>query len=345
MISLIIPVFNAEQTIINTLDSVLKAGAIQEIICVDDGSTDQSVAIMRAWAEAHPSVRLKILQQPNRGAAAARNTGIQHAAGTHLLFLDSDDTLPAECGDVYLKYMERFPECDIYLGKMVHQIHGRNQEIKTQHIPTGRTTLEETPELLQSIGPGAKLYKKDGIQHYFDTDIRFCEEHTFNVPLMTGDVYVFDDIVYEYHLDGDHSITKDVSRFDKYMDDALKVRKDVYQMLPESCKTYYSYRMDGLIVSFFIKRVLQSNPNVSLQPVFLYLEEMLNTKYDEPSFYQIIDFVLLYSDKDNILVMMNWCERHAIKQQSLKYVPGTIRGRLNRSKASVRTVIRKIIAK
>lgn len=89
-VSVIIPVYNAERYLKQCLDSVLAQtlGDI-EVICVDDGSTDGSVAILKSYA-ARDS-RLRLIRQKNRGAGAARNQGLREATGEYLSFLDSDD--------------------------------------------------------------------------------------------------------------------------------------------------------------------------------------------------------------------------------------------------------------
>lgn len=89
-VSVIIPVYNAERYIAQCLDSVLAQTLRDiEIICVDDGSTDGSVAILKRYA-ARDS-RLRLIRQKNAGAGAARNQGLREATGEYLSFLDSDD--------------------------------------------------------------------------------------------------------------------------------------------------------------------------------------------------------------------------------------------------------------
>jgi glycosyltransferase involved in cell wall biosynthesis len=85
--SVIIPVFDRAGTLPATLDSVNSQRFTDfEIIVVDDGSTDGSVAV----AQAYPA-DIKIIEQKNRGPGAARNVGIEHARGKYVCFLDSDD--------------------------------------------------------------------------------------------------------------------------------------------------------------------------------------------------------------------------------------------------------------
>lgn len=89
-ISVIIPVYNAEKYLRECLDSVIEQTLQEiEIICVDDGSTDNSLAILKEYTQ--KDERLKIIEQANRGAGAARNLGMAVALGEYLAFLDADD--------------------------------------------------------------------------------------------------------------------------------------------------------------------------------------------------------------------------------------------------------------
>ena len=89
-VSVIIPVYNAEKYLRACLDSVVAQSLREiEIICVDDGSTDASAAILREYAARDPRVR--VITQENRYAGAARNAGMKIARGDYLSFLDADD--------------------------------------------------------------------------------------------------------------------------------------------------------------------------------------------------------------------------------------------------------------
>lgn len=89
-VSVIIPVYNVEKYLRECLDSVLGQTLKDiEVICVDDGSTDSSLDILREYEQKDP--RVKVLTQPNTNAGAARNHGLRHAKGKYLSFLDSDD--------------------------------------------------------------------------------------------------------------------------------------------------------------------------------------------------------------------------------------------------------------
>lgn len=89
-VSVIIPVYNVEKYLEECLDSIVNQTLKEiEIICIDDGSTDKSLEILKNYAE--KDERIIILQEKNIGAGAARNAGLEIAKGKYLSFLDADD--------------------------------------------------------------------------------------------------------------------------------------------------------------------------------------------------------------------------------------------------------------
>lgn len=89
-LSIIIPVYNVEKYLVKCLDSILVDNTFTgQVICVNDGSTDNSAAILEEYAKRYPNV--EIITQPNAGLSAARNAGIKAAKGEYIVFLDSDD--------------------------------------------------------------------------------------------------------------------------------------------------------------------------------------------------------------------------------------------------------------
>lgn len=101
-ISIIIPVYNAEKYIDECLESVAAQDLAEwEAICIDDGSTDRSLEMIRRWAE--KDGRIKVFSHENHGAGYSRNRGISLAAGEYLFFLDADDRIHDEAvlSDLY----------------------------------------------------------------------------------------------------------------------------------------------------------------------------------------------------------------------------------------------------
>ena len=106
LVSVIVPVYNGEKYLANCLDSILGQDFRDiEVLCIDDGSTDGSAEILRAYAERDGRVR--IITQKNQGVSKARNSGLDAATGEWIAFVDNDDevmpgiwtTLLAKAGD------------------------------------------------------------------------------------------------------------------------------------------------------------------------------------------------------------------------------------------------------
>lgn len=101
VISVVIPVYNVEKYLAKCLDSLLSQTFQKfEAICVDDGSTDDSLQILQQYAA--KDSRIKVFSQKNGGAAKARNFALSKASGTYLMFCDSDDWYePDMCAEMY----------------------------------------------------------------------------------------------------------------------------------------------------------------------------------------------------------------------------------------------------
>lgn len=113
LVSVIVPVYNRENLVGRTIDSILDQTYPDiEVIAINDGSTDGSLDILKDYADRHPG-KIVVVDQQNTGQVRSRNIGIQHARGEYVAFLDSDDTwephklakqLPLFKGDIGLVY-------------------------------------------------------------------------------------------------------------------------------------------------------------------------------------------------------------------------------------------------
>ena len=109
LVSVIIPVYNAEQFLLETLDSVFAQTYTNvEVIAVDDGSTDRSAEIIKSY----PAV--KYIRQKNGGVSNARNTGIKASSGDYIAFLDHDDIWLPEKLKIQVKIASRHRESGIF---------------------------------------------------------------------------------------------------------------------------------------------------------------------------------------------------------------------------------------
>lgn len=105
LVSVIIPVYNAEKTIASCLTSIFNQSfANFEIITVNDGSTDQGAKILGEYEN-----KITIINQKNQGAAAARNAGVKIAQGKYIIFVDSDTQLEPTMLEKMVDTLEKYP--------------------------------------------------------------------------------------------------------------------------------------------------------------------------------------------------------------------------------------------
>ena len=127
-ISIIIPVFNSQDLLINCLNSVKNQTLVDiEIICVDDGSTDNSLEILKDYEK--KDNRFKIIHQENSGAGFARNKGINCSKGEYILFVDSDDFIEDyTCEKLY--HLAKKLDSDLVLFDAVrHMENGKSSNL------------------------------------------------------------------------------------------------------------------------------------------------------------------------------------------------------------------------
>ncbi|MCJ8341353.1 MAG: glycosyltransferase family 2 protein [Cetobacterium sp.] len=141
MISVIIPIYNASDNLESCLRSVLEQTYLDiEIICIDDGSTDTSLKILKKYKEIDN--RIIIITQENKGVSSARNEGIKKAIGTHVIFLDSDDKLPKTA----IYELNNFKNYDLVCGsfrveKKIYELEENEYKDIKQFIINKKNTL------------------------------------------------------------------------------------------------------------------------------------------------------------------------------------------------------------
>lgn len=115
-VSIIIPAYNQAHYLGHAIESALaQTHRDLEVIVVDDGSTDDTAAVAQSFADAH----VRYVYQANRGLSAARNTGLRHAGGEFVSFLDSDDQFLPHKLELLLAELERHPESGLAAGQAI----------------------------------------------------------------------------------------------------------------------------------------------------------------------------------------------------------------------------------
>ncbi len=174
LFSVIIPVYNRPAEICRAVESVLGQTCTDyELIVVDDGSTDNTPAVLEKYHGA-----LRVVRQPNRGVSAARNAGIRAAAGEWLALLDSDDQwLPRKLEDC-AGYIHAHPACRIFQTGEIWIRNGRRVNQMNKHRKEEGDLFERSQELCL-ISPSCVLLQRSlaDEEAMFDERLPVCEDY------------------------------------------------------------------------------------------------------------------------------------------------------------------------
>lgn len=152
-VSVIVPIFNVEDYVIKSVNSVISQTEKDiEIILVDDGSTDNSGKICDDFAE--KDKRVKIIHKKNGGLSSARNAGVNIATGDFVLFLDGDDYLRNDAVEILLRTAQKYPSDFIQFNW---------QEIEKDAVPVSDNTDIEIYQAHKSNELFKNLYKIGGV--------------------------------------------------------------------------------------------------------------------------------------------------------------------------------------
>ena len=130
MISVIIPLYNKQDSITGTIQSVLGQSVTDfELVVVDDGSTDNSVVMVQ---EIHDE-RIRVISKQNGGVCSARNAGIRAAHGEYVALMDADDIWDKDYLKEQLRMVADFPDCHMWGINYAETVEGRI----IRDVPTG----------------------------------------------------------------------------------------------------------------------------------------------------------------------------------------------------------------
>ncbi len=200
-ISVIIPVYNAENYVTKAVESALQIPEVREVLLIEDGSPDNALEICRYLAE--KDSRVKLLRHPDRGnhgAGASRNLGLQNASCPFIAFLDADDFYLPNRFETDKRVFAENPDADgVYNAIGVHHYDPEAQELSSQVFPNQLTTVhtfvqpeELFPSFIQ-LSKGVGYFSLDGltiknnilkqIDYCFNDGLRLHQDTEFMIRL------------------------------------------------------------------------------------------------------------------------------------------------------------------
>ena len=184
LLTVIIPVYKTTLTLDRCIESVLsqQVQGGMEVVLVDDGSPDDCPALCDAWAERDP--RIRVVHQENGGLGAARNAGLDVAAGTFVTFVDSDDYLAPDTYPRLLQRLGQHPDVDV----LEYEVEIRKQQTESCKLsdrkwPDSRQYWLQTRAWWHSYAWN-KIYRRELFDKVRYADRLFCEDMLLLVQLI-----------------------------------------------------------------------------------------------------------------------------------------------------------------
>lgn len=207
LVSIIIPVYNAEKTIDRCINSILNQTYKDfEMLLLNDGSTDASGTICDSYAKKDP--RIRVIRKENSGVSDTRNQGIAMAKGKYIQFLDSDDWVTPEATGVFVRAAEEY-QCDMVIadfyrvvGERVSQKGDIEEEGVMDRAGYAANMMRKPANFYYGV-LWNKFYKRSIIEEYhlkMDNSISWCEDFMFNLEYIrhVQTVYALKIPVYYY---------------------------------------------------------------------------------------------------------------------------------------------------
>lgn len=173
----IIPCFNAERTLEQTLDSVVAQTFTDvKIVAVNDGSTDQTAEILDAFAGKHPGL-LEVLTQKNQGQTVAKNTGIRHSQSKYVAFLDSDDLWDPRKLEQQVQLLDANPHVGMCYTA-AQKIDESNHVFDTINVsPDHRGNCRQAFIIRNNVVASSVLARRSAIEQvgFYDISFAACE--------------------------------------------------------------------------------------------------------------------------------------------------------------------------
>ena len=226
-ISVIIPTFNRAALVSQAIDSALSQTRVpDEIVVVDDGSTDETPEVLSRYGSS-----IRVVRQENRGRSAARNAGIQNSKGDLIVFLDSDDLLTPTSIERRIHYFDSSPDIGVVYGDMhVIDLAGDDLGLHRQYMPGPRPSGFVLSELaLRSFVLMSVIIRRASLgDNLFDVTLEHCEDYDlWRRVAATWQFQYCDEPVAIYRIHDANTIVTQPNRIKEF---ELLVQQRIYAM-------------------------------------------------------------------------------------------------------------------
>lgn len=312
-ISVIIPVYNREKLIKNVLNSVLKQTIADkiEIICVDDGSTDNTVEVIKNYQKKHENIFL--YQQENSGPGVARNLGIDKANGEYIIFLDSDDWAPERAYELMLNYI-REKDADVVIGRILRKIHGirNNSWFFPERIEKyfneykNKNCSKEYIIPIVTPGPTNKIIRTSFLKEHniYIPNEKMGEDLIFCLKLFryAEKIFLLDEVVYMYesNFSNGESLCSQVSS--NIIASGFRVVQDAFSFFEGQNKVFYETENILGLFQYVLDRFWKLEETEEKELIFEQIKNVLSSFKGRKELYIPIQY-LMKIDLDTLLLL------------------------------------------
>lgn len=298
MVSIIIPLYNAEKHLGYCLNSVISQTYHEiEVILVNDGSTDNSLSICQNYTAIDK--RISIITIENGGVSNARNVGLDAAKGEYIQFVDSDDVIAPTMTEKLLNQMETYDADIAFCGMKIvdvdeDYIRGNVREVFSSRkigkecVLRGKEFYEEFPRLLFDTvlleGPCNKIYKKKIVTDNnirFSLDMSLGEDFLFNLKYFENSrkfVFVSEELYFYVQLNEDslsRAYRKDMLKIKVRLLDAYRDFMDRMNAWTPEGEIWYADYCVGYFISVLNNLFVQS-AGLTEREMKAQIEEIIN---------------------------------------------------------------------
>lgn len=309
LVTLIIPIYNAERYLRRCLDSVAaQTFGDMEVLLMNDGSKDRSSAICREYEER--DARFRTIDKENSGVSDTRNQGMQLARGKYLQFMDSDDWLTPDATQSLVEAAEK-DQCDMVIADF-YRVNGEHY-VEKQHIRDEKVMNREAFAMEMANDPADfyygvmwnKLYRREVVEQHglcCDTSMNWCEDFVFNLSFIRyGERFraLQKPIYYYMKRKGSLVSTEAVSV------DAVKVKFELLERYKDLYQSMGLYEEHKLKINAYILAIAKDGGVARINPKTQKLDPEDVIPEEEKSRYQHVEhtFEPVYDEASEILIL------------------------------------------
>ena len=335
LVSVIVPLYNCENTIRRCMDSLLKQTYTElELIIVDDGSTDHTALIVKEYADMDR--RVHYYDYPEKsGVSNARNCGLREATGTYVMFTDGDDDVQPQFIEKMVQAVEQTADCDMAVCAYYREVWGKKFQVDRLEKSGIYTRNEHLVQTLKDPGHhyfGVVWNKIFRLQIIRDNHLSFSPEITLGEDFVfvlqylesVNRIRVVSNCLYDYCYIQETSLSRKSSKQLCDCIDEMNNREKIYQQYQKTffitgMNECYNKKMYAYWINFEIRQQYSLKHEYVWNPEDKRIWEMRLSEQRE-----VQEAHKLYSEAERFMLYVQYSIVNTMKQNAKKIIHGIL---------------------